>query len=341
MSDKSRIEWTETTWNPVTGCTKVSQGCKNCYALRDWARLSANPQTVYYGREFTDVMCHPERLEQPLRWTKPRQIFVNSMSDLFHEAVPFEFIATVFAVMGVTTRHTYQILTKRPERMREFFRWAHEHYAPGDFAADDRIMDHWPEGVPWKGYDNCGPAYPYENVWLGVSVEDQATADERIPLLLNTPAAVRWLSVEPLLGAVDLNAMSRTMGAAKDEITADDDRYGPPLGGDNGIDWVVVGGESGPHKIGYKTIARPMHPDWVRSLRDQCKAAGVPFFFKQWGNWSPAENGAGAFIRHDGSFGNQGEYWKGDAAPMWHAGKKAAGRTLDGRTWDEYPEVKR
>lgn len=316
MSDKSRIEWTETTWNPVTGCTKVSRGCKNCYALRDWARLSANPQTVYYGREFTDVMCHPERLEQPLRWTKPRRIFVNSMSDLFHEDVPDDFIEQIFNVMEKSVAelnhsgncgHVFQILTKRPERMRDF-------------------VSRW-----WRSYQKEG-VEPYMGyIWLGVSVEDQATADERIPLLLQTPAAVRWLSMEPLLGPVDLNAMSRTPGAAKDEITADDDRYGPPLGGDNGIDWVVVGGESG-----FK--ARPMHPDWVRSLRDQCQAAGVPFFFKQWGEWLPGEYPAWPETADYLDVSRKGHFFKDDRQWMDRVGKKAAGRTLDGRTWDEYPE---
>jgi len=121
MADKSKIEWTEASWNPVTGCSKVSQGCKHCYAERGWARLSANPKTVYYGRNFTDVKCHPERLDQPLRWKKPRRIFVNSMSDLFHEDIPYDFISAIFGVMAATPQHTYQVLTKRPEKMREWF----------------------------------------------------------------------------------------------------------------------------------------------------------------------------------------------------------------------------
>lgn len=195
MSDKTKIEWTDATWNPVTGCAKVSQGCKNCYALRDWSRLSAMPNTIYHGRLFTDVMCHPERLGQPFRWARPRRIFVNSMSDLFHPDVPFEFIAAVFWVMGVTSLHTYQVLTKQPARMLEFFQWVTEGAIIFD---DDRISSHMPENIEWKpssssrgGYDTCGPLYPYPNIWLGVSIEDQATANERIPQLLQTPAAVR------------------------------------------------------------------------------------------------------------------------------------------------------
>lgn len=358
MSDQSKIEWTEATWNPVTGCSKVSQGCKNCYALREWPRLSANPKaTAYYGREFTDVRCHPERLDQPLRWTKSRKVFVNSMSDLFHESVPFEFIASVFAVMGVTTRHTYQVLTKRPLRMIEFFKWALQAQdedgswhpiEPTDFGADNRIFDHWPKEVPWKGYDNCGPGFPYENVWLGVSVEDQATADERIPLLLETPAAVRWLSMEPLLGPVDLDRGGWSLLKP---------RYAPPRPGfrPERIQWVVVGGESGPK-------ARPMHPAWVRDLRNQCNDAGVPFFFKQWGEWLPVGqilpgfgkvHGATAVkpgrmrLHYGGSRNRAPDYAfaehgveiaaTDDGCLTFRVGKRAAGRELDGRTWDEYP----
>ncbi len=216
MSASSKIEWTEATWNPVTGCTKVSQGCKHCYAERDWARLSAprDKPNVYTGREFTDVQCHSERLDWPLRKNKPLRIFVNSMSDLFHESVPNQFIADVFAVMACTTRHTYQILTKRPRRMLEWFRWLDAENHPFGFPTAVDPTKVWPQWTPVRdnraGYDNCGPLWPLENVWLGVSVEDQAAADERIPLLLQTPAAVRWISAEPLLGPIDITAIRRT-----------------------------------------------------------------------------------------------------------------------------------
>jgi len=307
VSDKSGIEWTDATWNPVTGCAKVSQGCKNCYAEREWPRLSANPKAVkYYGRPFTDVACHEDVLDQPLRWTRPRRIFVNSMSDLFHEDVPFEFIGLVFAVMSVTTRHTYQVLTKRPARMLEFFQWADDKYR-GWWDSP------WPAGIQWKGYDNCGPAFPFENVWLGVSAEDQKTADERIPLLLQTPAAVRWVSAEPLLGEIDLaQSMKRGSWWKTNPHSI--------------IDWVVVGGESGPK-------ARPMHPDWVRSLRDQCQAARVPFHFKQWGEWAP-----NCLCQKPAPCKETPRPEPGKMGCMFRCGKKAAGRELDGRTWDEWPQ---
>lgn len=350
MSQNTKIEWTDATWNPVTGCSKVSQGCKHCYAERDWARVAAPraKPNVYTGRPFTDVQCHPERLGQPVLWTQPKRIFVNSMSDLFHPAVPFYFIAQVFAVMSVTTRHTYQILTKRPERMLAFFKLIGD----SDFNALDRISDAWPETIPWiaatehrGGYDNCGPAWPFKNVWLGVSVEDQATADERIPLLLQAPAAIRWISAEPLLGPLDL---SRALGLKPAGI---DQRLIPNHYPD--LNWVVVGGESGPH-------ARPMHPDWARSLRDQCRAARVPFLFKQWGEWAPRSacyhtltSGQAAADIDPGATrwpcirltyaGNNGRdianAADGDDCYMQKVGKALAGRQLDGRTCDQYPEA--
>lgn len=273
MGDKTGIEWTEATWNPVTGCSKVSQGCKNCYAKHQaWPRLAASPQTVYFGRKFEDVQCHPERLDQPLRWTRPRRIFVNSMSDLFHEDVPDDFIDRVFAVMAMAERHQFQVLTKRPERMKEYLA-----------GYSDRVKT-----MPFT--------MPLPNVWLGVSVEDQATADERIPLLLQTPAAVRWVSAEPLLGSIIMF---------------------------KGIDWLVVGGESG-------TNARPMRPAWARDLRDQCNIEGIPFLFKQWGEWAPAEDWASEIIEHHDVLGLT------DRGSI-RIGKKKAGRELDGRTHDEYP----
>lgn len=338
MSDKTGIEWTDATWNPVTGCTKVSQGCKHCYAKHQaWPRLSAMPNTVYTGREFEQVMCHPERLDQPLRWTKPRRIFVNSMSDLFHEDVPFEFIASVFAVMAVTTRHTYQVLTKRPARMLEFFKWVLGDNDVGDFEADGRIGDNWPKNVPWDGYDNCGPLFPYENVWLGVSVEDQAAADERIPLLLQTPAAVRWISAEPLLGPIDLPGLFYYGTERTGGVVPLRDR------GHAQLDWVVVGGESGPN-------ARPMHPAWARSLRDQCAAAGVPFLFKQWGEWCPRgpeskgypldERDKIAKVKINTAGENDAFLTSVNGRePTWMqmSGKKRAGRLLDGAQHDGYP----
>ena len=221
---KTTIEWTDTVWNPVTGCTKVSQGCKNCYA-----ETIAN--RFWGDRKFSDIQLHPERLEQPLHWKKPRMIFVNSMSDLFHEKIPFEFIDKIWGMMAATPEHIYQVLTKRPQRLLEYF-----------------------EDNPFR--------LPFNNIWIGVSVEDQETADERIPALFKFPSSVKWISAEPLLGQIDILKYLRYWR-----------RYR--------LDWVVVGGESG-HK------ARPMHPDWVRKIRDDCKEADVPFFFKQWGNYIPS-----------------------------------------------------
>lgn len=243
---KSNIEWTDETWNPIVGCSKVSAGCKHCYAERMAKRLVAMGAEKYLGTVGEDGhwtgqtnMSHDD-LNIPFRWRKPRRVFVNSMSDLFHESIPDEFIADVFHVMAVTPWHTYQVLTKRADRMRS---WA--------TCAASRCLG----VIPWPHL------WPLPNVWLGVSVEDQAAAYARIPDLLQTPAAVRFLSCEPLLGPVDLG-----------HFLCHYWRKGLTLG--NYLDWVICGGESGPG-------ARPMHPDWARSLRDQCQEAGVPFFFKQ------------------------------------------------------------
>lgn len=323
MADRSRIEWTDATWNPVTGCAKVSQGCKHCYAERDWKRLSANPGTVYYGRAFTDVRCHPERLGQPLRWTKPRMVFVNSMSDLFHEAVPHAFIERVWATMAYARQHVFQILTKRPERMRSVVR---------DLS------------------DINGRPLP--NVWLGVSAEHQAAANERIPSLLETPACVRFVSIEPMLGDIRLgSALQRSPSAAFVDGRATPDMPAWTRIGATAIDWVIVGGESGPN-------ARPMHLDWVRSIRDECAAAGVPFLFKQWGEWLPWTQFTDAAIDDppeqtrfktreffDGHWDDVGypDYWAtmdgdiDDEQCVGRVGKKAAGRLLDGREWNEFP----
>lgn len=267
----TKIEWTDKTWNPVTGCTKVSQGCRFCYAERIAGRMWATQYPANADgspRRFTDVRCHPDRLNQPNTWRDPAMVFVNSMSDLFHEDVPDEFIGRVWSKMLETPRHTFQVLTKRPERMRDIV---------------TRLVDECRR----KGLREA------ENIWLGVSCEDQAAADKRIPLLLQTPAHVRFVSAEPLLGPIDLN---------KRELICADWRKGVTIG--TYLDWVIVGGESGPG-------ARPMRADWARGIRDQCQAAGVAFFFKQWGEHNV--NGV-------------------------KVSKQTAGRLLDGRTWDEFPQ---
>lgn len=226
MADRSEIEWTDATWNPVTGCTKITRGCDNCYAARfaeRWRGVSGHP----YEQGF-DLRLWPSRLDQPSRWRKPRMIFVNSMSDLFHKRVPHWFIDRVFQQMENVDHHIYQILTKRSSLMRDYLK---HRYSDG--------------AVP-------------KHIWCGVSVEDQ-TAMARIFHLQTTPAMVRFLSVEPLLG---------------------------PLGDIDlkGISWVIVGGESGPN-------ARSLHLDWVCDIRDQCASTSVPFFFKQWGGRTPKAGG--------------------------------------------------
>lgn len=289
MSDKSAIEWTDATWNPVTGCSKVSPGCAHCYA-ETLALTRLRGRDGYPGLPWTpenaaaNVVLRPERLDQPLRWRRPRRIFVNSLSDLFHEQVPDAFIDRVFAVMAMCDgirsngrRHTFQVLTKRPERMRAYLTdpetpWRiHSSVVKLNVGYYPPIRE--PNAQGYRGLDTGQWEIPLPNVWLGVSVENQRWADERIPHLLATPAAVRFLSCEPLLGPLDLAGV-RHLG------------------------WVIVGGESGPGH-------RPVDPAWVRSIRDQCGAAGVPFLFKQWGGRTP----------------------------------KSGGREIDGRTWDEYPRV--
>lgn len=286
---ETKIEWTATvnpdgsvtpgaSWNPVTGCSKVSAGCKNCYAELVFPRVYARQCNcghdidfhqylgeengdenavncrlcgcdTFAARKFTDVLTHPNRLQQPLHWKKPRRIFVNSMSDLFHEDVPFEFIDKVFAVMALSPQHTYQILTKRPERMREYCQ-----------------MERWALVAEARGETEKPFQWPLPNVWLGVSCENQQTADERIPILLQTPAAVRFVSYEPALAAIDLSSFRPCVHAIHHGECAQHSR----------LHWVIIGGESGPK-------ARPFNIQWSRAVIQQCKAAGVPVFMKQLG----------------------------------------------------------
>lgn len=329
VADRSRIEWTDATWNPVTGCSKVSAGCAHCYAERLDRRFRPDWRPWTAANAAHNVRLHPERLDEPLRWRKPRRVFVNSMSDLFHELVPFEFIDRVFAVMAVCREHTFQVLTKRPARMLEYLT-SHagggRHVWPAAQAIELPYGRHKPE-----------TRWPLPNVWLGVSVEDQRAADERIPMLLRTPAAVRFLSCEPLLGPVDLSGYLGLIRGSSgryipimDEVAAAMvDAESPGAGTTTLQDirrlhWVIVGGESGPG-------ARPMHPDWARSLRDQCVAAGVPFFFKQRGEWTwdfPA--GLNLSRRQERYFGG---------VHFYRVGTARAGRELDGRTWDEMPAM--
>lgn len=241
----SKIEWTDQTWNPIIGCTKISHGCNNCYAETMAKRLSGIKTTAYYKNV---IFQHPlavnygkwngqthfaeSQLKKPLKWKKPRMIFVSSMGDLFHESVSFMDIRKVYDVIRKCPQHTFQILTKRPERMKDFY-------------------------LEYYGFQN------ESNIWLGVTAENQELANKRIPILLQIPAKVHFVSVEPMLSAVDLSLWfySIFLQLPYNDI----------------IDWVICGGESGSN-------ARPINPDWVRNLRDQCQELSVPFFFKQWGN---------------------------------------------------------
>lgn len=256
MSKTTGIKWTESTWNPVTGCSKVSAGCKNCYALRDWAKLSEKPGSVYYGREFTDVQVHPERLDQVIRWSNPRKIFVNSMSDLFHEDLSFEEIDAIFASMLIANWHTYQVLTKRPERMIEYLttrlsslqsKQNFEQY----FTAEQMKLNQ-------KVYKFVPKVEKLSHIWLGVSIENSKSAQERLPLLktLKDYCEIAWVSAEPLLEPYDIEPFAEH------------------------IDWFVLGGESGPN-------ARIMQASWVDHFIHQCRQNNIPFLFKQWGEWAP------------------------------------------------------
>lgn len=334
---KSGITWTDKTWSPITGCTKVSAGCKHCYAEREVeTRWSKNPKSVFFGREFTDVRIHADQLDKPQHWKKPCRIFVCPRGDLFHESVPDRFIAMVFAKMSEAKHHVFQVLTKRPERMLAWF----EKLRP---LQQMMVLPPSPGSDGHSTFVGFHDSWPLPNVWIGVSVEDQQSADERIPQLMKTPAALRWVSIEPLLNAVDLTAtlagdiLCRCNGCMS-------------LTPDTRLDWVVVGGESGSH-------ARPMHPDWARALRDQCAAADVPFLFKQWGEfivpedgeqacrvcgctWNNACRGGCSWAEPDlcsecvGKSAVQGER----SVKYRRVGIKAAGRLLDGVLHDEYPK---
>ena len=329
------IEWTEETWNPLVGCSKVSPGCEHCYAIRMAWRLKHIPaMAALYGPvvkktdggklNWTGAINYNEKaLMAPLLNKKPTKYFVNSMSDLFHPSVPFEFVDKVFAVMAACPQHVFQVLTKRPERMAWWFKSKKNDYT--NASTEERVFD---IGF-WELHKDTTRQWPLPNVWLGVSVENQKMADERIPLLLQVPAAVRWLSMEPLLGPVDITSYTKTYGGAPLYIYDDDTEIWP-------VDWVVVGGESG-HG------SRPMHPDWVRMLRDQCVEAKVRFFFKQWGDWAECKSSShNAYqVDFDGDKCPMPQILAGAVEPikfMRRVGKKEAGRLLDGVEWNEYPE---
>lgn len=343
MGNKTAIQWTDSTWNPIIGCSRVSEGCRHCYAENTAARFRINKagkETVYSGLtqivnghpQWTGLIKETKQLLEPLSWRKPRRVFVNSMSDLFHENVTDEMRDKIFAVMALCPQHTFQVLTKRPARMLEYLRteW-HPRVAARIYRDihDGRVM----KGATQQRADRRAHTstaglrekLPLSNLWLGVSVENQAAADERLDYLCHL-AAEGWqtmVSFEPLLGPVDPGPWWLSLGKST---------------------WAIVGGESG-HR------ARPMHPDWARGLRDQCAAAGVPFFFKQWGEWTPGENvdaikgtveTASWFDEWDfdrENLANQDGHVD-DQPDLYRIGKRAAGSKLDGVEHKAFPEAR-
>lgn len=309
------IEWTKRpgtigeTWNPVTGCNKVDRGCKHCYAEIMHRRLQAMKQEKYKEPFLSGAKCHPDTLTIPLSWTKPRTVFVNSMSDLFHKDVPFEFIDQVFEVMAAAIKHTFLILTKRPERAVEFWAWV-KIWRPG-----------------WR----C-PA----NVWMGTSANDHASACLRVPKLLDLEGCLRFLSYEPATGPLFLRRLDE-MFYPIDVLNgirfnpgfhSVDNRDGPRL------HWVICGGESGPK-------AEPMHPAWARQVRDDCRKAGVPFFFKQHGAWSPIDyrvKGENLSIKFNLGK-NEFLFTEPTVQNMVRVGKHAAGHVLDGQIIQQFPDT--
>lgn len=347
MSTNTGIEWTDATWNPIRGCSRVSEGCRNCYAERQAARQihgtyeglvrihptpACPPDSARREPRWTgEVRFVEKNLLDPLKWRKPRLVFVNSMSDLFHEKVPDEWIDRIFAVMYAAHWHRFQILTKRPRRMLEYCAPARIESIADEALAQYSHYDRWAKDESLLTARDIAEdiQWPLQNVWLGVSVEDQKTADERIPLLLQTPAAVRWVSYEPALGPVDFSDYFPTRCCNGTDCGC----RGLPINPPPYCDWIVAGGESGAR-------ARPAHPDWFRSARDQCQAAGVPFFFKQWGEWgSQGFSRQATIIEPSGKtreFSSEFNIAKGDRM-TYRVGKKAAGRLLDGRVHSEYP----
>ena len=319
MSDNSKIEWTDATWQPITGCSIASPGCTNCYAMRlAGTRLNDHPsragltKCINGNHVWTgEVRFNEKWLTQPLRWRKPRKIFVCAHGDLFHDSVPDGWIDRVFAIMALAPQHTFQVLTKRSKRMHKYLTGAP--WGAIEDAADEILTGGNPFHVP-ETLDRAKAATainrrPLPNVLLGVSAEDQKRADERIPDLIATPAAKRFVSIEPMLGPVDLTKMFFNPAEFKELLHL-----------------VICGGESGPG-------ARPMHPAWPRGLLDQCKAAGVPFFFKQHGAWLCGRDDNGNI-----DFGCARMHVFDDEESTFHVGKKAAGRMLDGEEHNGMPE---
>lgn len=369
----TKIEWASVTWNPTTGCSHVSVGCDRCYAERFATRLRG--RSGYPRDDSFSVVLHPERMNMPSRWKKPRRVFVDSMGDLFHPEVPDGFIMWVWWVMVHNPQHIYMILTKRPKRMLDWFaRWTdlggkngfmqdpvlargpdaiRESHKNGRALLFADMLDLWgqpPEGAAYPIYDwmervvTWPDALP--NVWLGVTAENQATADERIPLLCDSPADMRFVSCEPLLGPINIGRwlthaphVPRCTCFQCHRFLLDPVNCGL-------LDWVIAGGENG-HG------ARPCHPGWVRSLRDACKNNNdTPFLFKGWGAWAPGEavgNSCYGYASGDGKVGftagrepkrysfDSDDRYSGRVC-AWHVGKKKSGRFLDGNIHHRFPD---
>lgn len=335
----SKIEWTNETNNPIVGCNKVSPGCDNCYALKMAVRNAHNHRLPDEIREaYFSVITQingkwqwngktafiKSALEKPLKWKKPRMIFVVSMGDLFHESVSFEDIDKIIAIIATCKQHTFQILTKRPERMKEYF----------NSVWQTRIIDHMRTDKN-KGVLLHTKNMALYNLWLGVTAENQEQANKRIPILLQIPAVVHYVSIEPMLSNINLNNLTED---GIDVIRAlKGDAFCPNMGWlpyDSKLDWVICGGESG-------SKSRPMHPDWARSLRDQCKEAEVPFFFKQWGEWIPSYQFGERLKELSKKYPKcriGKEHTFKDGISMYNIRKKYTGRLLDGKEHNEMPK---
>lgn len=317
MGERSNIEWTDASWTPIrarnlkTGkvgwyCEHSTTGCEFCYAEGMNKRLGTGLPFKPGHRKDVELFLDEKMLLAPLRWKKPRMIFVCSMTDLFADFVPDEWIDKVFAVMALAPQHTFQVLTKRAERMRAYMTTLHRKRRVEVGADALSEMDR--RSISLEHFTRCfARDLPLPNVWLGVSAERQQEANERIPHLLQTPAAVRFVSAEPLLGPIDFSQVPCSPDCDK----PDDPLWKSAVGG---LDWIIVGGESG-------RKGRIMELPWARSLRDQCAAADVEFFFKQWGEWEPG----------DGDCAQGRQYYK--------VGKKRAGRLLDGIEHNDMPKV--
>ena len=324
MGAKTEISWTDATWNPIRGCSMAPGselgGCLRCYAARLNARNLPDLRSPTTGESFARILPTGPRwtgkveviekqLLLPLKWRKPKRIFVNSMSDLFHEALSDEDIDRVFAVMALCPQHTFQVLTKRPGRMLKYFA------KPNGFGFT------WREGYIQNAVYAINrdkhfalKQWPLPNLWLGVSIENQKTADARIPILLKTPAAIRFVSYEPALGPIDFDC--RNCLEKGDPSTCQFD-YCPCS-----LDWVICGGESGPG-------ARPMEQEWAQTIRDQCVSADIPFFFKQWGENCDTHQMPEETYRGIDADGNP--------PGVYRVGKKRAGAFLDGVEWKQFP----